>query len=190
MSVDWNAVSVFHFILPLTCFCQSVDLIFVCLPFNLFPSVFLASSCFVFPNVLFRYLIPVLWWMWPFGTSSYLYIFYLPVPLISLSDCAPYFHISPLSFFVSFLLSAVHIKHWHQIDSHVNKAAVGGQGPLPQALKLLPILFTASPPLSTPSIPPLGLGGWEKSKHTKYYFAMSEANKPILPTFSSVLQWV
>lgn len=160
VSVDWKAVSVFHFVLPLPCLCQSGGLtIFVC------PLVFFPSSCFVFSSpytCFFRLVqipIPVRWWKWPFGTSSYLNMFfYLPVPLISLSDCTPYFHISLLSFFVLFPLSAVHIKHWHQIDSHVNKDAVGGQGPLPQALKLLPILFTA--PQNTPTPP--------TNRHTLY----------------------
>lgn len=87
-------------------------------------SPFRASSCFM---LHFSLLVLIdLWGMWPFGTSSFLYFCHLPLPLISQSDFAPYFHITPLSFFVSFLLSAVNIKHRHQIDSHVNKAAVGG----------------------------------------------------------------
>lgn len=55
-----------------------------------------------------------------------IFFFYGCVSLISLSVWAPSFPISPLSVFVCFLLSAVHIKHFHQIDSHVNKDAVGG----------------------------------------------------------------
>lgn len=139
---------VFYFVLLLTCICQSDGLIFFfCLLFIIiFPKI-TPSSWLLFHILAFA--CPDTVALSLFGkhcplallhTSTF---FYLPIPLISLSVCAPSFHISPLSFFVSFLLSVVHIKHWNQIDSHVNKAAVGGQGPLPQALKILPIPFTA-----------------------------------------------
>lgn len=111
-----------------------------------------------------------------------LHFFYRPASLISLSDCAPYFHIFLPSAFVSFLLSVVHFKHWHQIDSHVNKAAVGGQGPLPQALKLLPILFIALFP-STAHTHTQNLSHiWfsEVEDYTTSHFSVSEGNKPIV----------
>lgn len=180
MSVDWKTVSVSHVVPILTCFCQSVHwfnlFLFVSSILRLPLSTPVHFLTFVFTRSVINAL---LWWMWPFGTSSYLYIFYLPVSLISLSDCTPYFHISPLSFFVPFLLTVVHIKHWHQIDSHVNKAAVGGQRPLPWALKLHLILSPFTPSLNThiPSFnalcPTSGFGRLEPSRHTKYFFAIS-----------------
>lgn len=122
------------------------DFLFLSLPNSIFPKITPSSwllfhiHAFACPDTLALSLFGKHCPLALLHTSTF---FYLPIPLISLSVCAPSFHISPLSFFVSFLLSVVHIKHWHQIDSHVNKAAVGGQGPLPQALKLLPIPFTA-----------------------------------------------
>lgn len=158
--------SVFHSNYVSSIFTAPLSCLYTCLPHL----VQIPYPCPSLVNVsLWQLLIPLL--------------FSVPYPLISLSVCAPSFHISPLSFFVLFLLFVVHIKHWHQIDSHVNKAAVGGQKPLLCTLKLLPcsLLLGLHPnihPLFTSHSQHCPL--WKRSKHIDFYFAMADANNLIL----------
>lgn len=117
------------------CFCVS-PLGFCVLP-NLVPVPCVASARHV----------------WPSGTSFIPPRVSSPRPI----NLSPYFHFFLLSLFVSTLLCAAHIKRWHQIDSHVNKASVGGPRTSPPGFEdpTSPAQYTPTP--SVPRHPKKGL---------------------------------
>lgn len=109
-------------------------------------------------------------WLWPSGTSSYLHTFYLPVPLISRSDCPSIFPYLPAVAlcFISFMCGSHQTlaPDWFSCE----QGCSGGPGTSSVGFE------DPSRPLHCPShpdhfkdpVPPLGLGGWNVLNSPKY----------------------
>lgn len=93
---DWltDVCRLWHCVCPL--FCPPTHTLLSIRPFDF---VFLLCLYFtlglVLPNLVLIPRPPPTRWLWASGTSSYLHTFYLPVPLISRSDCASIFPYLP-----------------------------------------------------------------------------------------------
>lgn len=109
-------------------------------------------------------------WPWPSGTSSYLHTFYLPVPLISRSDCASIFPYLPAVAlcFISFMCGSHQTlaPDWFSCE----QGCSGGPGTSSAGFEdpSRPLHCPPHPDHLKDPVPPLGLGGWNVLNFQKY----------------------